>query len=85
LQNALVFLVETYLKLVLDDFHKVNHYDIDFCNVYVELHGIDAEVEITLKQEIIKLVKLSTTKSVGDVGFSSSWISIRTGGLTMSE
>jgi len=30
---------------------------------------------------MIELVRLSTTKSVGDVGFSSPWISIRTRGL----
>ena len=34
-----------------------------------------------LEQEIIELVRLSATESVGDVGFSSSCISIRTGGL----
>ena len=31
---------------------------------------------MTLEQEIIKLVKLSTTKSIGDADFSSPWISI---------
>ena len=34
-----------------------------------------------LEQEIIELVRLSTTESVEDVGFSSPCISIRTGGL----
>ena len=34
-----------------------------------------------LKQEIIELVRLSATESVGDVGFSFSCISIRTEGL----
>ena len=36
---------------------------------------------MTLKQEIIKLVRLSAAESVGDVGFSSSCISIQTGSL----
>ena len=31
---------------------------------------------MALEQEIIELIRLSTTKSVGDVGFSSSCISI---------
>jgi len=31
-----------------------------------------------LEQEIIKLVKLSVIKSVGDMDFSSSWIRIKT-------
>jgi len=30
------------------------------------------EVEIALKQEIIELVRLNTTESVRDAGFSSS-------------
>ena len=33
---------------------------------------------MTLEQEIIEFVRLSATKSVGDVSFSSSWISVRT-------
>ena len=36
---------------------------------------------MALEQEIIKLVRLSTTESVGNVGFSSPWISIRSGSL----
>ena len=36
---------------------------------------------MTLKQEIIELVKLSAAESVEDVGFSSSCISIRSGSL----
>ena len=70
LQNTLVFLVETYLKPVLGDSYEIGHCDIDFCNVYVELCGIGTEVEMTLKQEIIELIRLSATKSVRDVGFS---------------
>jgi len=34
-----------------------------------------------LKQEIIKLVRLSAAEDIRDVGFSFSWISIRTGSL----
>ena len=36
---------------------------------------------MTLKQEIIELVRLSVTESVKDTGFSSPCISIRTGSL----
>ena len=36
---------------------------------------------MALEQEIIELVRLSATKSVGDMGFSSPWISIGSGGL----
>ena len=45
------------------------------------MHRIDIKVETTLKQKIIKLVRLSTTKSIGNTSFSSPWISIRTGSL----
>ena len=43
-----------------------------FSNVCVRLHRISMEVETTLKQKIIKLVRLSATESVRDVGFSFS-------------
>jgi len=36
---------------------------------------------VTLKQEIIELVRLSATEDVGNVGFSSSCISIGTRSL----
>ena len=36
---------------------------------------------MALKQEIIELVRLSAAESVGDVGFSSPWISIRSRSL----
>ena len=36
---------------------------------------------MALEQEIIELVRLSATESVRDVGFSSSWIIIRSGSL----
>ena len=34
-----------------------------------------------LEQEIIELIRLSATEGIGNVGFSSSWISIRSGSL----
>jgi len=54
----------------LDDFSKIGHCEINFCNAYVKLHGISTEVEITLKQDIIELVRLSAAESVRDVSFS---------------
>jgi len=36
---------------------------------------------MTLEQEIIKLVRLSATEGIGNVGFSFSWISIGTRSL----
>jgi len=36
---------------------------------------------MALEQEIIELVGLSATESVGDAGFSSPWISIGSGSL----
>jgi len=36
---------------------------------------------MTLEQKIIELVRLSTAEDVGDVDFSSSCISIRSGSL----
>jgi len=50
---------------------EIGHYEIDFCNVYVELHRIGTKVETTLKQKIIKLVKLSAAKNIENVSFSS--------------
>jgi len=71
LQDALVFLVEAHLKPVLGYFHEIGHCKVDFFNVYIKLHWISMEIEIILKQEIIELVRLSVTKYVGNVGFSS--------------
>jgi len=71
LQNTLVFLVEAYLKPVLGYSSEIGYCEVDFCNVYVELHWISTKIETTLKQEIIKLVRLSAAKGVEDVGFSS--------------
>ena len=39
------------------------------------------EILTILKQEIIELVRLSAAEGVRNVGFSSSWVSIRTGDL----
>jgi len=36
---------------------------------------------MTLEQEIIEFVRLSATEGVGDPGFSSPWISIRSRSL----
>jgi len=49
LQDALVFLVETYLKPVLSYSSKVGHYKVDFCNVCVELCGISMKVKVILE------------------------------------
>jgi len=71
LKNALVFLIEAYLKPVLGYSSKVGHCKVDFRNVHIELRWISMEIYPALKQEIIELVRLSATESVGDVGFSS--------------
>jgi len=65
-------LVEAHLKLVLDYSSEISHCKVDFRNVYVELQQISREIYVILEQKIIELVRLSTTKDVGDVGFSSS-------------
>ena len=77
LQNTLVFLVEAHLKLGLGYSSEISYCKVDFCNVYVELHQISMEIQATLEQEIIKLVRLSATEGVKDAGFSSLFISIR--------
>ena len=50
MKNALVFLVEAHLKLVLGYSSKVGYYKVDFCNIYVKLHRVYTEVEITLEK-----------------------------------
>ena len=72
MQDALVFLVETHLKLVLGYFCKGGHCKIDFYNIYVKLYQIYIEIQVILKQEIIKLVRLSATKDIRDISFSFS-------------
>ena len=81
MQDVLVFLVKAYLKLVLGYFSEISHCKVDFHNVCVELYQISMEIKMILEQEIIKLVKLSAAKGVGDVSFSSPWISIRSRSL----
>ena len=71
MQDALVFLVEAYLKPVLGCFSEISHCEVDFCNVLIELCWINMEIQTILEQEIIKLVRLSTAEGVGDVDFSS--------------
>jgi len=71
LKDTLVFLVEVYLKPVLGYSSKIDYCEVDFCNVHVELHWVSVEIKATLEQEIIELVRLSTTESIENVGFSS--------------
>jgi len=71
LQNTLVFLVKTHLKPVLDYSSEISHCKVDFHNVHVKLYWISMELETTLKQEIIELIRLSTAEGVRDVSFSS--------------
>jgi len=44
LQNALVFLVEPHLKLVLGYSSEISHCEVDFHNVHVELYWISMEI-----------------------------------------
>jgi len=71
LQDILVFLVKAYLRPVLGYSYEIGHYEVDFHNVHVKLHWISVEIKVTLKQETIKLIRLSAAESVGDTGFSS--------------
>ena len=43
MKNALVFLVEAHLKLVLDYSSEIGHCEIYFCNIYVELYWVSIE------------------------------------------
>ena len=49
MQNTLVFLVEAHLKPVLGYSSEVGHYEVDFCNVYVELYRVGVEIEMILE------------------------------------
>ena len=71
MQNALVFLVEAYFKLVLNNSSEIGHCKINFYNICVKLYRIRTEVKIILKQEIIELVRLSVAEIVENMGFSS--------------
>jgi len=44
LQDALVFLVEPYLKPVLDYFSEISYCEVDFHNVHVKLYWISMEI-----------------------------------------
>ena len=44
LKDALVFLVEAYLKPVLGYSSKIGHWEVDFHNVHVELCWVSAEI-----------------------------------------
>jgi len=79
LKNALIFLVEAHLRPVLDNFSEIGHYKVNFHNICAELCRIGVEAVMTLKQKIIELVRLSTAKSIRDIGFSFSWISVMNG------
>jgi len=72
LQDALVFLVKAYLKPILSDSSEIGYCKINFCNVHVKLCRISVEVKMTLKQEIIELVRLGAAEYIRDAGFSSS-------------
>jgi len=72
LKDTLVFLVEAYLKLVLGYSSKIEHCEVDFCNVCVKLHQVSVEIKAILEQEIIELVRLSAAESIKDAGFSFS-------------
>ena len=71
MQNALIFLVKVYLKLVLGNSSEIGYCKVNFYNVHIKLHEISTEIKTTLKQESIKLIKFSTAKYVRDAGFSS--------------
>ena len=71
LQDVLVFLVKAHFKPVLDYSSEIGHCEVDFHNVHVELCQVSMEIQATLEQEIIELVRLSAAESIGDTGFSS--------------
>jgi len=71
LQDAMVFLIEAHFKPVLGYSSEIGHCKVDFHNVYVKLYWISTEIQVILKQEIIKLVRFSTAKGVGNADFSS--------------
>ena len=48
LKNILIFLVNTYFKLVLRNFREVHHYKIDLYNIHIELHEINIEIKTIL-------------------------------------
>ena len=70
--DVLVFLVKAYLKLVLSNSREIGYCKIDLHNIHTELCEVCMKIYITLKQEIIKLVRLSIAKSIRNIGFSFS-------------
>ena len=44
LKDALIFLVEAYLKPVLDNPRKIGYCRINFCNVYIKLYSVNIEI-----------------------------------------
>ena len=68
----MIFLIKAYLKPFLGNSSEIIYCKINFHNVHIKLYSISAEVKTILKQEIIKLIRLNTAESVGDIGFSSS-------------
>ena len=71
MQDILIFLVEAHFKPVLGYFSEIDYCKVDFCNICIELYQISIEIQVTLKQEIIKLINFSATEDIRDVGFSS--------------
>ena len=44
LEYTLIFLVETYLKLVLDNSRKIIHCKVNLYNVYIKLYSVYIEI-----------------------------------------
>ena len=44
LKDILIFLVKTYLKLVLDNLREIGYHKVDLCNIYIELHEICVKI-----------------------------------------
>jgi len=53
IEDSLLFLVEFYLKPVLDYTGKIGYCKVDLCNIKCELCYVGIEVEAILKQEIV--------------------------------
>jgi len=48
---------------------EIDHHKIDFLFISGKLQSIGMEVELTLKQEVVKLVRIKTVKGVWNAGF----------------
>ena len=44
LEDVLIFLIEAYFKLVLNNSEKIYHCKFDFCNIYIELYRICTKI-----------------------------------------